>query len=96
MGESKKKLEEKKKAFAENPGAFIDRRELLLSAVKQEGPNGEAGISFTLNHGASDMALKAILFDLHELVSDYILKKKVMREANEAMAKRIITDMDGR
>ncbi len=42
MGEAKRQLEEKKKAFAENPHMFIDKRKLIFAAAWL--PNGKVGV----------------------------------------------------
>ena len=42
MGEAQRKLEEKKKAFAENPMRFLDKKDLIFAAAFL--PDGRVGV----------------------------------------------------
>jgi len=84
MGEAKKRIEAKKKAFEADPDKFIHLDDVILAAVKKFGPNGEHGIGYFLNHGIGDIALKSLVFDFQEMVSDHLVRKKGVQQAEEA------------
>lgn len=50
MGEAKRNLEEKKKAFEEDPQRFIDKRDIIFAAIIDE-KEGQKGTGYLINEG---------------------------------------------
>lgn len=94
MGEAKKKLEEKKRLFAENPDRFLDKEKLIIGAIR-ERKEDEEGYAFFINAAAPSLVLGALLFKLERQIHIFLDQREFKTQMEAQGKNRIITPQAG-
>lgn len=95
MGEARRKLEEKQKAFKEDPNRFVDKADIVFAAILQDGTEGQSGLGYLCNDGIPDHTFKVTLYDIGQTVDMLLMRRKALREAERIKNDKRIIAPDG-
>ena len=89
MGEAKRNLEAKKKAFEDNPDMFINLKDLVIGVSFKPDQDGKGMPGILINPSTSRGLLVNALYDLNKNIDQYIMNMD--HQSQESKKSGIIT-----